>query len=473
MAEPGPADPPARRLMEVWNPPPPPDRPATGWRRRWPLLTLTSGVGVVLLGAAITWTWYRDFTDHPPDRADRSALLLPLPDRPSVVVLPFAPASTREADVLHARQLAADFTAGLARNRGLFVIAPETASRLRGGQFRIKATAEALGVAALLTAVLTETDSGTRAFLQIIDAFTGEPDWSHTAVLDPDRLHALPGQVLPEVVEELGGGTDGPPVPGPSDHAAWIAHAEATQYRVPGDRDSMAASLARLREAERADAGWSTVPAERAWIWLEAARRGWIGFGGSSDRAALIEAGLVAAERALQLDPGTSRAAALRADLLTLAGRGGEALEWRERAARTGPNSFRAHWDLAEALAAEGSHRRAVSAMSHALRLHPRHPVAMDLRLAELQFLAGQGAESLAALERVLAKRPADPEPHLMQIRILAAGGEHRLARQRAGQLLKLYPDFSVDAWLRQRARRGLPDRADWRSVLIEAGVPG
>ena len=458
--------------METWTPPPP-DPPRTGWQRRWPLLTLLSGVGVLLLGAAIIWTWYRDFTDHPPDRADREALLLPLPDLPSVVVLPFAAASTLSTDALEARQLSAGLTALLARNPGLFVIAPETASRLRGGQFRIKATAEALGVAHLVTAALTRSDAGVRANLRLIDAFTGEADWTRTVVLEPARVQDLPHGVADDLVSELDGDRDVRPGPGPASHAAWTALAEATWYRVPDDRESMAAGLARLAGAEAADPGWSAIPLETARIWYEAARRGWTGFGGIPDRAGLVAAGMGAADRALARDPESPGAAVVRADLLELAGRGGDALEWRRRAVRHGPNSFRAHFDLAVDLAADGRHADAAATLAHALRLHPRHPVAMDLRLAELRFLAGQPDLALADLGRVLAKRPADPEPHLMQVLVLAELGDDTRIRKRIAALLRLYPDFSLEAWFDQRRRRGLADRSPWRADLLAAGVPG
>ncbi len=453
--------------------PPPPDLPRTGWQRRWPLLTLMSAIGVVLLGAAISWTWYRDFVDHPPDRADRAALQLPLPKRPSVVVLPVAPASTRSSDVIDARQLTAALTATLARNPGLFVIAPETAGRLRGGQFRIKVTAEALGVANLLATTVARSDTGMRAHVQIINAFTGEADWARTVVLGQRGLHELPQELADDLVSELDGDEDARTPPGPGNHAAWLALAEATWYRVPDDSESMAASLEQLAGAEAADPGWSAIPVESARIWYEAARRGWTGFGGIADRAGLVNAGLAAVDRALARDPADPAAAVIRADLLELAGRDDDALEWRTRAAQHGPNSFRAHFDLANTLAVLEQHAEAEAALARALRLHPRHPVAMDLRLAELRLLAGQPARARADLDRVLATRPADPEPQLMLVLALVQLSDDDGIRTQINTLLRLYPDFSLATWIEQRRRRGLDDRSSWRSVLLTAGVPG
>ncbi|MCY4591538.1 MAG: hypothetical protein OXE86_13440 [Alphaproteobacteria bacterium] len=457
--------------MAIWEPPPP-DQPRTGWQRRWPLLTLLSGVGVVLLGAAITWTWYRDVVDHPPDRADRAALQLPLPERPSVVVLPVAPASTRSSDVIDARQLTTVLTATLARNPGLFVIAPETAGRLRGGQFRIKVTAEALGVANLVTTTLTRSKTGMRAHVQIIDAFTGEADWARTVVLGQAGLHELPQELANELVSELDGDEDARSPPGPGNHAAWVALAEATWYRVPDDRESMATSLEQLAGAEAADPGWSAIPVEAARIWYEAARRDWTGFGGIADRAGLVNAGLEAVDRAVTRDPSDPAAAVVRADLLELAGRDADVLEWRTRAARHGPNSFRAQFDLANTMAKLERHAEAEAALARALRLHPRHPVAMDLRLAELRLLAGQPGQARADLDRVLATRPADPEPNLMLVLALVELGDNDAIRTRIDTLLRLYPDFSLATWIDQRRRRGLDDRSSWRPALLKAGVP-
>ncbi len=475
-------------MIEPWKPPPPVTggaRPASGWKRRWPVLTLFSAVGVVLLAAAIGWTYYEDLRRFPPDRADPDALALPLPAEPSAVVLPFAAASGRERDVLLADRMAADLTDALARVPGLFLIAPETATRLRGGRFRIAATAEGLGVRYLVAASLDRKGKGYRVFAQVIDAFSGEPDWAEGYDIPADGLPGLRDPILAAVLETLDVDFDPARLAeaagaGPSGPAAWFALVEAEALRVPDDRESMAAALARLERARAADPGWAAPPLEIARVHLNAARRGWTGApwsgpGGPGGETAdgPVERGLAAAAAARALDPGNPAAAALAADLLALSGdAAAAALERRREAVRLGPNGFAARWALAEALAGAGRPGEAVAAMARALRLHPRRPAALDLRLAELRHLAGEDDAALAALDRAIERRPAAREPRLMRILVHAARGDRAAAEAGVAALLRLYPEFRFSEWSAARARRGRPDRAGWRDALAAAGVP-
>lgn len=467
------ADPEAPKPREIS------DEAQTGWRRKWPQVTLFSAVGLILLAAGIAWTYTVHFRKFPPDVADRAALAWPLPEVPSVVVLPIASVSTVDRDILLAGRLSDDLTDLLARVPGLFVISPETSGRLAGGQFRIKATAEALGTRYLLSGTVSRVSAGKiyRVFLHVIDAFNGEKEWVDSFDIEPDRLFEVYAKALPEILDALDLDLDDDAVTelaalGPGVPAAWIDYAEAVAYRVIEDRQSMADSLAKLKRAHAADPGWAAPAREIAWSYLHLARRGWTDatFPTTED---LLREGLRHADALTERDPkdpfGPARKAAL------LAESGGETEKtlalWRE-AARLGPNTFAIQWELAQVLIRAERYTEALPVMKRALRVHPRHPVALTQALAELEFAAGNPEVAFAALEAVIEKRPAAEDPRLMRMVLLANMGRVSEAEAEAKAFLALHGDFGFSTWQSRQVRRGRPGREAWRDTLIGLGIP-
>lgn len=468
-------------MAEPRNPAPDED-PAeqrADWRRKWPRVTLFSAIGIVLLAAGIAWTYTVHFRKFPPDVADRAALAWPLPDVPSVVVLPIASVSTADRDILLAGRLGDDLTERLARVPGLFVISPETSGRLRGGQFRIKATAEALGVRYLLTGTLSRIDAGKkyRVFLRVVDAFDGDTEWTEDFDLEPDRSFELYAKAMPEILDVLDVDIEDEEIAalaalGPSVPAAWIDFAESVAYRVIEDRQSMADSLAKLKRAHDADPGWAAPAREIAWSYLHLARRGWTDAAFPSAEALLLE-GQRYADALIERDPGDPYGPARKAALS--AATGGETEEtlalWRE-AARLGPNTFSIQWELAQVLIRAERFEEALPIMKRALRVHPRHPVALTQALAELEFSAGNTEVAFSALDAVIEKRPAAEDPRLMRIYLLARMGRESEAKAEVEAFLALHGGFGFSTWSNRQTRRGRPGREDWRETLLRLGIP-
>jgi len=452
-----------------------------GWRRRWPMLTLLSGIGIALLAAGLGWTVWIQMRDFPPDVADLNALAWPLPEIPSAVVIPIGAVTQTDRDALVAGRFGDDLITMLSRVPGLLLISPETSSRFSGGQFRVKSTAEALGVRYLISGTLSRVGEKYRVFLRVIDAFSGEVEWVEDYDADPREIFKVPGiarsKILDAMDVELAADEAARIVArGPSNYDAWIAYAEAVAYRVPDDRQSMSNSLTRLQRAHAADPDWFEVPVEIAWTYLNAARHGW-GELNSDDVASVTAKGLAFAEAVIRGDPKNPLGPAHKAALLEVSGAaaGGDSEQsiaaWRA-AARLGPNTFSIQWALSQALIRAGRHGEALPVMKHALRVHPRHPVALTQNLAELQYAAGDPDAAFGSLDAVIEKRPAAEAPRLMRIYIHGALGRKAEAEAEVSTFLDLHPHFKLAEWSSRQARRGRPSRAEWRDVLWAAGIP-
>jgi TolB-like protein len=104
-----------------------------------------AAVVVVLIGVAGAVTWLRPWApDVEPASVERMAF--PLPDKPSIAVLPFANMSGDPEQDYFADGMTEDLITDLSKISGLFVIARNSSFAYKGQSVTIRQVAEALGV---------------------------------------------------------------------------------------------------------------------------------------------------------------------------------------------------------------------------------------------------------------------------------------------------------------------------------------
>src|SRR5207237_1165786 len=117
----------------------PSSRPRAGCDSASASISATASVAVLLLlGAAgwVSWRWLK-----PPESAG-----LPLPDRPSVAVLPFANLSQDPAQEYFSDGVTEDLITGLSKVSGLFVIARNSVFTYTGKPVQVREVGRDLGV---------------------------------------------------------------------------------------------------------------------------------------------------------------------------------------------------------------------------------------------------------------------------------------------------------------------------------------
>ncbi len=96
-----------------------------------------------------------------------------LPDKPSIVVLPFTSMSEESEEEHLADGMTDDLITDLSRISGLFVIARNTSFTYKGRAVNVPEMAEELGVRYVLEGSVRRTGGGIRINAQLIDATTG------------------------------------------------------------------------------------------------------------------------------------------------------------------------------------------------------------------------------------------------------------------------------------------------------------
>src|SRR4029434_5399277 len=103
---------------------------------------------------------------------------LPLPDRPSLIVLPFVNMSKDTEQDYFSDGLTEDLTSDLSKISSLFVIARNSAFTYKGKAVKVQDVSKELGVRYVLEGSVRKADSQVRITAQLIDATTGGHLWS-------------------------------------------------------------------------------------------------------------------------------------------------------------------------------------------------------------------------------------------------------------------------------------------------------
>ena len=175
--------------------------PRPGRRRRLFQRTLVSvGAAFAIAGIAVWATWPKPLAFV----LDQAGLLgisenPPLPDKPSIVVLPFDNLSDDPAQDFFADGLVEDLTTDLSRLSYLFVIARNSAFTYKGKPIDVKQVGRELGVRYVLEGSVRRADDRIRVNAQLVDASTGNHIWAERY----DRELAGFFSIQSEIIEEI------------------------------------------------------------------------------------------------------------------------------------------------------------------------------------------------------------------------------------------------------------------------------
>ncbi|MCP5087322.1 MAG: adenylate/guanylate cyclase domain-containing protein, partial [Rhodobacteraceae bacterium] len=141
---------------------------------RWPLATTICAAFAIV--AAVVF-WQRPWAPHE-EPAIVAEMAFPLPDKPSIAVLPFDELSENASQEYFADGMTEDLITDLSKISGLFVIARNSSFAYKGKSVNVKDVAEELGVRFVLEGSVRRAGDKLRVNAQLIDAITGGHVWA-------------------------------------------------------------------------------------------------------------------------------------------------------------------------------------------------------------------------------------------------------------------------------------------------------
>jgi adenylate cyclase len=128
---------------------------------------------------------------------------LPLPDKPSIAVLPFANLSADPEQEYFSEGVADDIITELSRSRSLFVIARNSSFTYKGRSVDIKQVSRELGVRYVLEGSVRRNRDRVRVVAQLIDAETSNHIWAERYDRALEDVFAVQDEITASVVTAI------------------------------------------------------------------------------------------------------------------------------------------------------------------------------------------------------------------------------------------------------------------------------
>jgi TolB-like protein/Tfp pilus assembly protein PilF len=397
---------------------------------------------------------------------------LPLPDKPSIAVLPFANMSGDPEQEFFSDGITEDITTALSKVRWFFVIARNSSFTYKGRATDVKQVGRELGVRYVLEGSVRKSANRARITAQLIDAAIGSHIWAERYDRELADIFAVQDEITERVV-------------GAIEPQLYIAERFRSQRKPPESLDAWEcviralsciaqSSLAGYNEAEalcrRAIAispSYGQAHSLLSWVLLR--RTDW-----SGDVASFFAEAEARARVALDIDEQDPWAHLTHGLVLYRQRRHGETERAFLRALELNPNFALAHAVLGLPLAYRGAHREAVESAQRAMRLSPNDPLIgrqASHTMAFAEFAAGHYPECMDWARKTIERHPGHLPPYHALIAAAALQGDTLAAAEAMTDLLRLRPDFSL-AW----AEKNLPLTGDIRERLLNglrhAGAP-
>lgn len=362
--------------------------------------------------------------DPPPDPYPQP----PLPDLPSIVVLPFENHSSNPHLGIAVDILVEDVTALLARQGGLFVVSSRSAVLYRNRTVDLRSVGRELGVRYAVTGSVREARDGVSVAVNLVDACSGAQRWSGHLEATLADLGNLQRDLARCVISEIEPALNSAELEvirrrGERDINAWSLYREAIgKIAVEGwDFATFAEARALLRRAVQLDPGFAL-----GWGYLALQTALAEVFGIVPSSPELLNEIRQLADRAVRADPNDSQVLSFVGCAYADIGEIRTSGELTKRAIELDPSNAQAWMVQGILLAAAGQLDEGLSDMRHGLRLSPR-----DRRLGKWTALmagcllrAGRPGEALreARLAYLL-------DPNINIAKLIEALASHRLGQ--------------------------------------------
>jgi TolB-like protein/Tfp pilus assembly protein PilF len=412
-------------------------------RYRWVALV---AVIVVVLGMITLVIWKTYLKPGPGNVASIEKMAFPLPDKPSVAVLPFANMSEDPKQEYFSDGMTDDLITDLSKISGMFVIARNSTFTYKGKPVMVKQVAEELGVRYVLEGSVRRAGDVVRINAQLIDAMTGRHLWAERYDGKMDRVFALQDQITRKIVSALkvkltAGEKEQVGQRGTDNIEAYNTLLEGWRhfYRYTPDGTAKAAAL--FKKAIELDPNYGLAYAWLAHVYyqatlftalLPALNMSWIEARlrlresiqkamkkptpSAYNQSALLylsrrqhKEAISEEERGLALDPNSGECLFNIGRVLYLGGRPKEGIEYVNKRWRLDPRSRLLHLvALGWAHFCMGEIAKAATFMEQALKLHPE--AGLSLPLAAFYSLLGRDQDTRAMLE-MRRKKPGGALP--------------------------------------------------------------
>ena len=431
-----------------------------------------AAVVVLLIVAGILGTWI--FKLNQPVRTEAAVmenLAFPLPEKPSVAVLPLRDLTGDPSQQYKVSGATDAIRIALARVPNLFVVDHNSSYRYGDKDVKIRQVAEDLGVRYVIEGSFQRSGNKVRINTKLVDALTGRYSWADSFDREEGDLFRLQDEIGQKIATELEVQlTEG------EQARIWYRQTDSPDayrqfrigkehYRKRTKQDNQTARKY-YKEAIALDPGYAEAKCHLGFTHIQDAINGW-----TKNRKASFARARELAETAIELDPNYPHSYTLLGSIYLWQGNRQKALELISHSIALEPNYAGNIAMKALTLVYLERPEEALEAMESAMRLNPYYPSWYLGVVGRGFLLKNQYADAIDAFESRRKRSKSGLNMVELTIAHMLAGNEDQ-ARAVASNMLKKKPKFTLK-YLKMYFQYENPETADRFFAAAEAaGFP-
>jgi len=170
--------------------------------RNWKYFAIAAVV-VVTIGAIVAWQFIWRPSHPKIEVASKEKMAFPLPDKPSIAVLPFTNMSGDSKEDYFSDGITEEIITALSKVPYLFVISRQSTFTYKGKPVKVKHVSEELGVRYVLEGSVRKEGNKVRITAQLIDAITGHHLWAERYDRDLKDIFALQDEITMKIITAM------------------------------------------------------------------------------------------------------------------------------------------------------------------------------------------------------------------------------------------------------------------------------
>jgi TolB-like protein/Tfp pilus assembly protein PilF len=393
-----------------------------------------------------------------------------LPDKPSIVILPFVNMSEDPKQEYFSDGITEDLTTALSQLSSLFVIARNSAFTYKGKAIKAQDVGRELGVQYVLEGSVRRANDLVRITAQLIDAATDTHLWAERYDRPLKDIFALQDEIARKIVTTL-------KLQLTLREQGYLGrkttdNLEAYDYFLRGTEDywrftkeTMAQARQMYEKAIELDPQYAAAYANLGWTYAFDWTWQW------SQDPQTLERAFALTQKAIALDDSLSMAHSALGFVYLGKKQHERAIAEGERAITLAPNDAEGYANLGIILNLAGRPQETIRLVEKAIRLNPRYPAQYLVTLGQAYTLTRQYEEATAVLKRTITRNPNFLPAHVFLAVVYNESSREEEARAAAAEILRISPNFTLEG-LQQRIHYKDPAVLDrFVTALRKAGL--
>ncbi|MBT8369253.1 MAG: adenylate/guanylate cyclase domain-containing protein [Deltaproteobacteria bacterium] len=371
---------------------------------------------------------------------EKEAAALPLPDKPSIAVLPFANMSGDQEQEYFADGITEDITTEVSKISGLLVISRNSTFTYKGKAAKAQDVCLDLGVRYVLEGSVRKAGERVRITAQLIDGRSGGHLWAERYDRGLVDIFAVQDDVTEKIVRalelNLAGSVGGRPARVETDtpEAYDCVLRGREQYRLYS-KDGNASARQLYERAIELDPNYAAAYAGLAGTYLHE----W--FLGSS---AALDQAFELAQRAKKLDQSLPLVHEALSSIHLFKKQHEEAIGAARQWVEIEPSSADGYANLAGILQFAGEPEQVIVLIEKAMRLNPFYPFYYTLYMGQAYLSMRRYEEAIEVIKRSVVRNPESLHAHLYLAACYGHLGKNARAREELTEVSRLHLDFST-----------------------------